>query len=113
IEVESDVPIEVAIPRITRITFLLAPDLSRRLMVAAEGGDAVRGENGSKRPVPRPRPRVQDTVCFQNKPADVCLLQKIFHTGDVRAFRQPDPPWIAAETGPIMVPCDQDLRPDG
>ena len=56
---------------------------------------------------------MQQAVRVDDEPADVRLLQNLFHAVDVGAFRQPDAARVAAETTAVMVARDQDLRADG
>src|SRR5271154_3643376 len=87
IKVEADVAVEIAVTRVARITFVLAPNLPRGIKVASERRDAIRRENRRERAVARTRTRVQDAVRVEDEPADVRLLQKFLDAGNVGAFR--------------------------
>ena len=62
IEVEADVPVEIAVAGVAGVAFVPAPDLAGGIGVAAEGGDAVGGEDGRKGAVTRARAGVQEAV---------------------------------------------------
>src|SRR5687767_4190366 len=64
IEIVGDVTVEVAVARITRITFVPAPDLFGGVEIAAKSGDSVRGKNGCEGSVARLRMGVEDAVRF-------------------------------------------------
>ena len=49
IQVEADVAVKIAVARVARVAFLAAPDLLGGIEVAAEGGDAVGGEDGGEK----------------------------------------------------------------
>ena len=106
IEVEADVAVKIAVTRVAGITFVLAPDLARRIEVAPERGDAVGRENRRERAVARARAGVQQAVRVEDEPADVRLLQKYFDALHVGAFRQPD-----ADAGRAQNNCGNGRAP--
>src|SRR5688572_19473839 len=62
VEVERDIPIEVAIASIPWIPFVPAPDLFRRLKIASERGDRIRREHRREYSVTRPRTGMKNPV---------------------------------------------------
>src|SRR5664279_2461725 len=113
IEVKADVAVEIAVTHIAGITFVLAPDLPRGIVVAPKRRDAVRGENRREGAVTRTRFGVQNSMRVEDEPADVRLLQKLFDARGVGTFRQPDAFGIAPKTPVVMVARRQNLRADG
>src|SRR6266511_5089113 len=84
VEVEPDVAVEVAIPGVPWIPFVLRPDLFGGIKIAAENGDAVRGEEGREYAAARAGRGIEHAVRIGDKPADVwrlqCVLQAV-HVG--------------------------------
>src|SRR6266704_3714577 len=113
IEIETNVAVELAVTRVARIASLPAPDLSGRIGVATERGEAGRRDERSKNSEPRLRTRVQNSMGVNNEPADVGLLQNRFHPLRVSAFRQPDTARVPAEATPVMVAGHKDLGANG
>ena len=103
IQVEPDVPVEIAVTRVAGVTFVFAPHLARGIKIAAESGNAIGRENRRERAEPRPRRGMEQTVRIENEPADVRLLQKLFHAFGVSAFGQPDAAGVAPETRRVVV----------
>ena len=58
VQIESNITVEIAIARITRITSIAAPDLPRRISVAAKSRHSHRSKDRSENSVPRLRLRV-------------------------------------------------------
>ena len=113
IEVEADVAIEIAVARVAGITLMFAPDLAGGIVVAAKGGHAPGCINRRVGAVARAGLGMQNAVRIENEPADIGLLQKIFHAAQVRAFGQPDAARRPAETAHIMFARSEDLTADG
>src|ERR1700722_10498342 len=67
IQVEADVAVKITIARVAGITFVLAPDLARRIEIAPERGDSVRRENRRERSVARTWLGVQNAVCVEDE----------------------------------------------
>src|SRR6059036_4333183 len=86
VKVEADVAVEIAIARVARITLVPAPDLFGGIEVAAEGGDAVGGEDRGEHAVSWTGTGMEHAVGVGDKPSNVRLLQNKFHAGGVRAF---------------------------
>src|SRR5439155_14307111 len=113
VQIESDVAVEIAIARIAAITLLPAPDLSGRIEVATERGDAVGGEERGEDTVARPRPGEQNAVRIGDEPTNVGFLQSGFDPRGVGTFGQPDPARTTAKAALIVVARGEDLRADG
>jgi hypothetical protein len=113
IQVESDVTIEVAIARIAGVTFVSAPDLTCGFEVAAEGGDAVWGEDGCEDAVAGARRGVEEAVGIEDEPAEVGLLEGEFEAIGVGTFGEPDAAGFASEPELVMIFSGEDLGLDG
>src|SRR5258705_912208 len=74
IQVEPDVPVEIPITRIPGVTFVFAPDLARRIQVAAERRDAIMGEDRRKYAVARARAAIEQPMRVDDEPPYAGLL---------------------------------------
>ena len=113
VEVKRNVAVKIAVIRIARVTLIAAPDLPGGIVIAPENGDAIWSVDRGKGAVSRARPRVKEPVSIRDEPANVCLLEHIFHVGHIGAFRQPDAAWVTAETGLVVIASNENLGTDG
>ena len=112
IKIMADVTVKVAISRITRISFSLAPDLFSGFTVPSEGGRSGRGEAGRENGVARPWITEHQTVGIHGKPTELSLLQIVFESGKVGAFWKPNAARLPAKGLLVFVAGDQDLGAD-
>src|SRR5919106_1235973 len=65
-----------------------------------------------KRRINRPRRTrfsKHQSMCIEDEPPNVCLLQEQFQAGRVSAFRQPKSDWLGAEKIDVHISPDQNL----
>src|SRR5688572_9147106 len=77
IEIETDIAVKIAVAPSAGVTFVLAPDLPRGFEITPKGGDAVFAEHRSEDAVARSRPRVEQAVSVDDKPADAGFLEML------------------------------------
>src|SRR6185436_1959932 len=90
IQVKSDIAVEISVAAVSRITFVLAPNLLGRIQVPAKSRDTIGSEDGRKDAGAGTRTSLQNSVRVHDKPADIRLLQNTLDPLGVSAFRQPD-----------------------
>src|SRR5438477_10481518 len=90
VQVKSDVAIEVPVTVVTGVTFVFAPDLAGRFEIAPKRRYAIGGKYRREHPIPRPGTRMEQSVCVDDEPANVRLLQHFLDSIDIGAFRQPN-----------------------
>ncbi|MEK0447090.1 MAG: hypothetical protein RLZZ399_2411 [Verrucomicrobiota bacterium] len=112
-KVEAQIPVEIAIGGVSRVTLLGTPDLAAGVAVAPKRGGPAGGETRGVDGVARPRIAKHQAVSVDDVPAQVGLAQDGVETRDVGAFREPDSGRILAETLAVMVASDEHLRPHG
>ncbi len=113
IQIVTYITIEIAISRITRISFLRAPDLFTRFTVASKSGRTgsrkARREDG----VTRTRIAKHQPMRVERKPTQIRLLQIILETGEIGTFREPDASGLPAEVFAVVVASDPNLSAHG
>ena len=111
-QVVADIAVKIAVSRIARIPFLLAPHLPAGIAIAGESrrtfGCVTRGVDGE----PGLRTPEHQPVRIDDEPLQIRFAQIFFDPREIRAFRQPDAGWIAAEKFPVVVAGHHDLRAD-
>src|SRR5579883_307341 len=90
-QVEADVPVEVAIVRVARVSDVARPHLPARLDVPREEGDAVRARDGRVHAERRPGARVQQAVRVEDREADAGARDLVVEARVVGALREPGP----------------------
>src|SRR5882724_1049404 len=73
-KIKTDVAVEIAVHWISRIAFMRAPDLSACVRVAGKSRRPRRRIAGSINRPARARSSMQQAVCVQNEPTNICLL---------------------------------------
>ncbi len=113
LQVEADVPVEVAVREVARIALVRAPDLLRALRIAREDGEAVRGGDGRVGAVRRPGCRIREPVRVDDRPAEPGPQERRVDARGERAFGEPEALGVATEEAAILRGRDLDLRPHG
>src|SRR6266436_2005344 len=108
----ADVAVKVAIGRITRISFSLAPNLFSRFTIPSKGRGSGRSEAGRVNRVPRQGIAEHQTVGVHGKPTQLSLLKIVFKSGKVGAFWKPNAARLPAKGLLVFVAGDQDLGAD-
>jgi len=106
IQIETDVAIKLPVIFITRISFVLAPDLLGGIQIAPERRHAAGRQDRREHAVARFGIGVQQPVRIRDEPADVRFLQHAFHPIHVHD----DASYVAREPQSITVGgCVNDL----
>src|SRR4029453_3620552 len=82
-------------------------------MVARENGGTGWRVTGRVNRSQRTRFSKHQSMCIEDEPPNICLLQERFHSGGVRTFRQPKSDWLGTEKVDIHVSADQNLGARG
>ena len=98
-QVPADVAVELAVVGVAGVAVLGAPDLHRRLGVAAEGGRPAGREDGRVDAVARARRGVGDAVGVDEEEAQPLLGEQLVEAGVVAALGQPDAGRVARRSG--------------
>src|SRR5215470_4382194 len=109
-EIETDVAIKIPIHRRARIPFVCTPNLAAEIGIARKNRRPrwciTRSVNGAI----RPRRSGEQTVCVDNEPSEIRVLQNRFQARSITAFRQPKSIGFTVEKFDIRVAPDQNLR---
>src|SRR5262245_12079600 len=89
IQIEADVTIKVAVPSITGVSLVPAPDLFCRFQVPTKSRDAIGREDRCEYRVTRPRASMQDSMGFQHEPSKARLRQGVLDGLTVSTLRKP------------------------
>src|SRR5206468_11587073 len=86
IEIEADVAVEIAVPRVPRVALVRAPDLLRAVRISSEGRYPRRAGDRRVDAIDGARLRVADPVAVDEEVADAGSRELFVEPGLVRAF---------------------------
>ena len=109
-EVESDVAIEVAVVPVAGVAVSRAPHLPRGLGITSESCHTASAIERCIGAVDGSAVGQQDAVGVDEEVPDRRLAQQLVDARGISAFREPHPPWPAAEVPLVQVRRDVYLR---
>src|SRR5690606_18066515 len=110
VEIEADVPVELAVASVAGVAFLRRPNGFRGLGVPREAVHARGGFHGSVAALRRGRGPLQNPVGVGEEIAEPGVLEMAIEAGIVSAFAQPDALRPHAEMPLVITHGDFELR---